>query len=125
MATQLVLERDFPNRVVFDPAHGLDPTLHLSLRGAQVRSSVARRKGDPHVSTCLPDGLLGMETWGLNALQVRAVVEGRASAWQKHLTLTPTKPGASEAVSPCHIHCSLVCMRLCLAEAHGGSCICL
>lgn len=39
VATQLVLERDFPNRLVFDPAHGLDPTLHLSLRGAQVRMS--------------------------------------------------------------------------------------
>ncbi|KAK9840821.1 hypothetical protein WJX81_007219 [Elliptochloris bilobata] len=63
VATQLVLERDYPNRLVFDPAHGLDPTLHLSLRGAQVR----------------------------------AVVQGRASAWQKNLILTPTKPGASEA----------------------------
>ena len=49
----------------------------------------------------------------LDALQVRAVVEGRASAWQKHLTLTPTKPGASEAVRPCHIHCSHICMSLC------------
>lgn len=48
-----------------------------------------------------------------DALQVRAVVEGRASAWQKHLTLTPTKPGASEAVRPYHIYCSLVCMCPC------------
>lgn len=38
VATQLVLERDYPNRLVFDPTHGLDPMLHLSLRGAQVRS---------------------------------------------------------------------------------------
>ena len=43
-------------------------------------------------------------------MQVRAVVEGRASAWQKHLTLTPTKPGASEAVRPYHIYRSLDCM---------------
>lgn len=49
----------------------------------------------------------------INARQVRAVVEGRASAWQKHLTLTPTKPGASEAVRPCHIPCSLASMCLC------------
>ena len=48
------------------------------------------------------------------SLQVRAVVEGRASAWQKHLTLTPTKPGASEAVSLHPRHRSLpVCKCLC------------
>lgn len=42
VATQLVLERDYPNRLVFDPTHGLDPTLHLSLRGAQVRNRAVR-----------------------------------------------------------------------------------
>ena len=36
MATQLVLDREHPNRVVFSPSRGLDPLLDLRLRGAQV-----------------------------------------------------------------------------------------
>ena len=36
MATQLVLDREHPNRLVFSPARGLDPLLDLRLRGAEV-----------------------------------------------------------------------------------------
>ena len=36
VATQLVLDREHPNRVVFSPSRGLDPLLDLRLRGAQV-----------------------------------------------------------------------------------------
>ncbi len=52
VATQLVLERDYPNRLVFDPAHGLDPTLHLSLRGAQARP--AARRPPPRAGSSVP-----------------------------------------------------------------------
>lgn len=37
VATQLVLDREHPNRLVFSPSRGLDPLLDLRLRGAQVR----------------------------------------------------------------------------------------
>ena len=36
VATQLVLDREHPNRLVFSPARGLDPLLDLRLRGAEV-----------------------------------------------------------------------------------------
>ncbi len=36
VATQLVLDREHPNRIVFSPNRGLDPLLDLRLRGAQV-----------------------------------------------------------------------------------------
>ena len=36
VATQLVLDREHPNRIVFSPSRGLDPLLDLRLRGAQV-----------------------------------------------------------------------------------------
>ena len=36
VATQLVLDREHPNRLVFSPSRGLDPLLDLRLRGAQV-----------------------------------------------------------------------------------------
>ena len=39
VATQLVLDREHPNRVVFSPSRGLDPLLDLRLRGAQVTDS--------------------------------------------------------------------------------------
>ncbi len=37
---------------------------------------------------------------GVPFLQVQALIQGRASAWQQNLVLTPTKAGAGEAVSP-------------------------
>jgi hypothetical protein len=37
---------------------------------------------------------------------VQALIQGRASAWQKNLVLTPTKAGAGEAV--CAL---LLCLR--------------
>lgn len=36
VATQLVLDREHPNRLVFSPSRGLDPLLDLRLKGAQV-----------------------------------------------------------------------------------------
>lgn len=39
VATQLVLDREHPNRIVFSPNRGLDPILDLRLRGAQVGCS--------------------------------------------------------------------------------------
>ncbi|CAL8466123.1 g5659 [Coccomyxa elongata] len=63
VATQLVLDREHPNRLVFSPSRGLDPLLDLRLKGAQVQ----------------------------------ALIQGRASAWQQNLVLTPTKAGAGEA----------------------------
>ena len=32
--------------------------------------------------------------------QVQALIQGRASAWQQNLVLTPTKGGAGDPVSP-------------------------
>jgi len=54
VATQLVLEREYPNRLVFDPAHGLDPTLHLSLRGAQARPALPGAR--QHAQAAVPAG---------------------------------------------------------------------
>ena len=41
LATQLVLDREHANRVLFDGGPALDPTLDLALRGAGVRASVS------------------------------------------------------------------------------------
>ncbi len=60
-------------------------------------SSLDECPGQHLVSTTAGVGLAGADGGVLRA-QVRAVVQGRASAWQKHLILTPTTPGASEAV---------------------------
>ncbi|KAK9804274.1 hypothetical protein WJX72_004315 [[Myrmecia] bisecta] len=62
VATQMVLDREHPNRLTFSPDSGLDPSLDLSFRGAQVR----------------------------------ALIQGRASDWQKHLVLSPTKGSGGE-----------------------------
>ena len=35
----------------------------------------------------------------LSCLQVQALIQGRASAWQQNLVLTPTKGGAGDPVS--------------------------
>ncbi len=53
------------------------------------------------------------------------MVQGRASAWQKHLILTPTTPGASEAVRHSQLgaaHCvraRRVVRCLCSSAADG------
>jgi hypothetical protein len=52
VATQLVLDREHPNRIVFSPNRGLDPLLDLRLRGAQVGHSLC----DP-LCACLLCGL--------------------------------------------------------------------
>ena len=54
VATQLQLEREHPNRLVFTPEAGLDPTVDVALAGSRLR----------------------------------AVIKGRASAWQDHIVLT-------------------------------------
>lgn len=41
------------------------------------------------------------------ALQVQALIQGRASAWQQNLVLTPTKAGAGEAVTPPPSHVTM------------------
>lgn len=43
LATQLVLDREHANRVVFDGGPGADPSLDLALRGAGVRAAVVGR----------------------------------------------------------------------------------
>lgn len=65
VATQLVVDREHANRVVFTPETGMDPAIDLALVGSQLR----------------------------------ALVQGRASTWQQHLTLTPTAGPPGEAVS--------------------------
>jgi hypothetical protein len=40
VATQVRLSREHPNRAVFVPEHGLDPTLDVSLVGADLRALV-------------------------------------------------------------------------------------
>lgn len=54
VATQLQLEREHPNQLVFSPEAGLDPTVDVALTGSRLR----------------------------------ALIKGRASAWQDHITLT-------------------------------------
>lgn len=56
VATQLVLDREHPNRMVFEDGQGLDPNIDLKFRGPNLR----------------------------------ALIQGKASTWQSHLTLTPT-----------------------------------
>ena len=65
VATQMVVDREHSNRVIFTPEMGMDPAIDLSLVGSQLR----------------------------------ALVQGRASTWQQHLTLTPTSAPPGEAVS--------------------------
>lgn len=64
VATQLVLDREHPNRMVFEDGQGLDPNIDLKFRGPNLR----------------------------------ALIQGKASTWQSHLTLTPT--GGSGGVTP-------------------------
>ncbi|KAK9862508.1 hypothetical protein WJX84_009406 [Apatococcus fuscideae] len=40
LATQLVLERDHPNRLMFQPEDSLDPVLDIALRGADLRALI-------------------------------------------------------------------------------------
>ncbi len=56
VATQLVLDREHTNRLVFVDGQGLDPNMDLKFRGPNLR----------------------------------ALIQGPASTWQSHLTLTPT-----------------------------------
>ncbi len=56
VATQLVLDREHTNRLVFVDGQGLDPNMDLKFRGPNLR----------------------------------ALIQGPASSWQSHLTLTPT-----------------------------------
>lgn len=64
MATQLVLDREHTNRLVFVDGQGLDPNMDLKFRGPNLR----------------------------------ALIQGPASSWQSHLTLTPT--GGSGGLTP-------------------------
>ena len=64
VATQLVLDREHPNRMVFEDGQGLDPNIDLKFRGPNLR----------------------------------ALIQGKASTWQSHLTLTPT--GGSGGATP-------------------------
>ena len=65
VATQLVVDREHANRVVFSPETGTDPVVDLALVSSQLR----------------------------------ATVQGRASAWQQHVTLTPTSASPGEAIA--------------------------
>ena len=77
VATQMVLDREHPNRVVFDPDAGLDPTLDLALLGSQLR----------------------------------AVIQGRASAWQDNIILTyGGRKGGSSGASCLMTEACLVCV---------------
>lgn len=64
-------------------------------------------------------GWSGEHRW-CGFLQVQALIQGRASAWQQNLVLTPTKAGAGEAVRPQH---SLFLHALCLKEGCRRPCI--
>ena len=46
VATQVRLSREHPNRAVFVPEHGLDPTLDVSLVGADLRALVQGKASD-------------------------------------------------------------------------------
>ncbi|KAL3160063.1 hypothetical protein ABBQ38_009778 [Trebouxia sp. C0009 RCD-2024] len=62
VATQLVLDREHPNRLVFEEGQGLDPNINLKFRGPNLR----------------------------------ALIQGKASTWQSHLTLTPAGGSGGE-----------------------------
>ncbi|KAL0030394.1 hypothetical protein WJX79_000988 [Trebouxia sp. C0005] len=62
VATQLVLDREHTNRLVFVDGQGLDPNMDLKFRGPNLR----------------------------------ALIQGPASSWQSHLTLTPTGGSGGE-----------------------------
>lgn len=46
VATQLAVERDQPNRLVFSPEDSLNPLLELNLKGAELRAHLAGRVSD-------------------------------------------------------------------------------
>lgn len=48
VATQLVLDREHNNRLVFDGQEGLDPVVDLSLRGAKIRALIQGRASTWH-----------------------------------------------------------------------------
>lgn len=64
-------------------------------------------------------GWSGEHRW-CGSPQVRALIQGRASAWQQNLVLTPTKAGAGEAVRP---QPALLLHALCLKEGCRRPCI--
>lgn len=68
VATQLQLEREHPNQLVFTPEAGLDPTVDIALTGSRLR----------------------------------ALIKGRASAWQDNVTLTSTASRSQTAVGGEH-----------------------
>lgn len=88
VATQLVLDREHPNRLVFEEGQGLDPNIDLKFRGPNLR----------------------------------ALIQGKASTWQSHLTLTPA--GGSGGMQPplfasgqAQSTCSDYCSNTASAEA--------
>ena len=73
VATQLVLDREHNNQMVFDGKEkGLDPRVDLKFRGANLR----------------------------------VFIQGPASSWQSHLTLTPTGGSGGQPT----IHKCIVCL---------------
>lgn len=76
VATQLVLDREHPNRMVFEDGQGLDPKIDLKFRGPNLR----------------------------------ALIQGKASTWQSHLTLTPTGGSGGEKLPPFPLGPCSICL---------------
>lgn len=76
VATQLVLDREHPNRMVFEDGQGLDPNIDLKFRGPNLR----------------------------------ALIQGKASTWQSHLTLTPTGGSGGATLPPFSPGPDLICI---------------
>ena len=57
-----------------------------------------------HANQIVFDGQEGLDPLvdlSLRGAQIRALIQGRASTWHRHLLLTPITAPAGEAVSPC------------------------
>ena len=78
VATQLVLDREHTNRLVFVEGQGLDPNMDLKFRGPNLR----------------------------------ALIQGPASTWQSHLTLTPAGGSGGGLALPTPFFSPIPCFSL-------------
>ena len=80
VATQLVLDREHNNRLVFDGQEGLDPVVDLSLRGAKIRALIQGRASTWHNNLLLtPISSPAGEAVGLPPLAAARLAVGVAT----------------------------------------------
>eukprot|EP00884_Botryococcus_braunii_P001433 jgi/Botrbrau1/11290/Bobra.0038s0056.1 len=79
VATQLVVEREQPNRLVFSPEQGLNPFVELNLKGMELRAHLACRASDwqKHLQITPIKAGSGEAAEQLDAAEVARIFEGQ------------------------------------------------